>query len=158
MGKKFKLLSMSVKCALNRFVSAKISITVGIDWETVAEFAGEFMVVSKVGWHGGAELADGASGGGVVVWADGAGGGGVVVWANDAGGGGVVTLAVGGEGFGRRLRDGPCVGVMAGMVLLLTICGCWMLVSAVRSQGSYCWSSLFMVPSLPVHRVQSFSS
>ena len=146
MGKKFKLLSMSVKCALNRFVSTKISVTIGIDWETVAEFAGEFMVISKVGWHGGAKLADGVGGGGVVVWAD------------DVGGGGVVALAVGGEGFGRRLRDGPCVGVVAGMVLLLTICGCWMLVSAVRSQGSYCWSSLFMVPSLPVHRVQSFSS
>ena len=109
MGKKFKLLSMSVKCALNRFVSAKISITVGIDWETVAEFAGEFMVVSKVGWHGDIELADGA------------------------GGGSVVALAVGGEGFGRRLRDKPCVGVVAGMVFLLTICGCWMLVSMTRS-------------------------
>ena len=146
MGNKFKFLLMSVKCALNRFVSAKISVTVGIDWETVAEFAGEFMIVSKVGWHGGVGLADGVDGGGVVVWADGAGGGGVVVW------------VVGGGGFGHGLRDGPCVGGVVGMVLLLTICGCWMLVNAVRSQGPYCWSSLFMVPSLLVHSVQSFSS
>ena len=30
-GNEFKLLSMSVKCALKRFVSTKISVIVGID-------------------------------------------------------------------------------------------------------------------------------
>lgn len=79
---------------------------------------------------------------------------------DDGGGGGFEVLAIGGVGFANEDGDGRWGGGggVVYVVLVFTICGCWMLCILAHSQGPYCCSSLFSVPPLSVQVLQSFSS
>ena len=79
---------------------------------------------------------------------------------DDGGGGGFKVLAIDGvsfvkgQGVGRWGGGGGVVCV----VLVLTVCGCWMLCTLARSQGSYYCSSFSNGPPLSIQVWQSFSS
>ena len=79
---------------------------------------------------------------------------------NDGDGDGSEVLAIGGVGFVNERgvgRWGGGGGVVC-VVLVLTVCGCWMLCTLARSQGSYCCSSFSNEPPLSIQVWQSFSS
>lgn len=71
---------------------------------------------------------------------------------DDGGSGGSEVLAIGGVSLANGQGVGRCGGGggVVCVVLVLTVCGCWMLCTLAQSQGPHYCSSFFSEPPLSI--------